>query len=37
MGLAIVRGLEATTVGQVHQSLFNLDLVREALSGDPDG
>ncbi len=35
--LAIVRGLEATTIGQVHQSLFNPDLVREALAGDPDG
>ena len=35
--LAIVRGLEVTTIGQVHQSLFNPDLVREALAGDPDG
>ena len=35
--LAIVRGLEVATVGQVHQSLFNPDLVREALAGDPDG
>ncbi len=35
--LAIVRGVEVTTVGQVHQSLFNPDLVREALAGDPDG
>ena len=35
--LAIVRGFEATTIGQVHQSLFNPDLVREALAGDPDG
>ena len=35
--LAIVRGVEATAVGQVHQSLFNPDLVREALAGDPDG
>ncbi len=35
--LALVRGLEATTIGQVHQSLFNPDLVREALVGDPGG
>ena len=35
--LAIVRGMEVTTIGQVHQSLFNPDLVREALAGDPDG
>jgi WD40 repeat protein len=35
--LAISRGFEATTIGQVHQSLFNPDLVREALAGDPDG
>jgi WD40 repeat protein len=35
--LAIVRGLDATTIGQVHQSLFNPDLVREALAGDRDG
>jgi WD40 repeat protein len=35
--LAIVRGLEVTTIGQVHQSLFNPDLVREALSGDTAG
>ena len=35
--LAIVRGVESTTIGQVHQSLFNPDLVREALAGDPDG
>lgn len=34
--LAIVRGLDVTTTGQVHQSLFNPDLVREALAGDPD-
>ena len=33
--LAIVRGLEVTTIAQVHQSLFNPDLVREALAGDP--
>ena len=35
--LSIVRGLEVTTIDQVHQSLFNPDLVREALAGDPDG
>jgi len=35
--LAIVRGLEVTTIGQIHQSLFNPDLVREALTGDAAG
>lgn len=35
--LTIARGLDVTTVGQVHQSLFNPDLVREALAGDADG
>ena len=35
--LSVVRGLEVTTIGQVHQSLFNPDLVHEAVSGDPDG
>jgi WD40 repeat protein len=35
--LAIVRGLEAASIGQVHQSLYNPDLVREALAGDPGG
>jgi WD40 repeat protein len=35
--MAIVRGLEPTTIGQVRQSLFSPDLVREALAGDPDG
>lgn len=35
--LAVVRGFDATTIGQVHQSLFNPDLVREALAGDPGG
>src|SRR5262249_36331835 len=35
--LIIVRGLDITTIGQVHQSLFNPDLVRETLAGDPDG
>jgi hypothetical protein len=27
--LSIVRGFDVTTIGQVHQSLFNPDLVRE--------
>ena len=35
--LTIVRGLDVTTIDQVHQSLFNPDLVREALAGDPNG
>jgi WD40 repeat protein len=35
--ITIVRGLDATIVDQVHQSLFNPDLVREALAGDPNG
>ena len=35
--LNIVRGLEATTISQVHQSLFSPDLVRASLMGDPDG
>jgi hypothetical protein len=35
--VAIVAGMEVTTIEQVHQSLFNPDLVREALAGDPDG
>ncbi len=35
--LAIVRGVESVTIGQVHQSLFNPDLVVEALAGDPGG
>ncbi len=35
--LAIVRGLEVTSIGRVYQSLFYPDLVREALAGDPDG
>ena len=33
--LAIVRSFSVTRIGQVHQSLFNPDLVREALAGDP--
>src|SRR5262249_52756817 len=32
--LAIVRGFEVTTIGQLHQSLYNPDLVREALADD---
>src|SRR5262249_37342564 len=35
--LSIVRGVELTTIDQVHQSLFNPDLLREALAGDPAG
>jgi WD40 repeat protein len=35
--LTIVRDLELTTIDQVHQSLFNPDLVRESLAGDPNG
>jgi WD40 repeat protein len=35
--LAIVRGLELTASGQVYQSLFDPDLVREMLADDPDG
>jgi WD40 repeat protein len=34
---SIVRGLNITTVDQVHQSLFNPDLVREVLASDPSG
>jgi WD40 repeat protein len=33
----IVRGMELFSIGQMHQSLFNPDLVREALAGDPGG
>jgi WD40 repeat protein/uncharacterized caspase-like protein len=35
--LALVQGFKVTTIGQVHQSLFNPDLVREALAGDLGG
>ena len=35
--LAISRGFEVTSIGQVYQSFYNPDLVREALSDDPDG
>jgi DNA-binding beta-propeller fold protein YncE len=34
--LSVVRGFDITTIGQVHQSLFNPDLVRAALAGDSD-
>jgi WD domain, G-beta repeat len=34
--LSVVRGLSAYGVDQMWQSLFNPDLVREKLSGDPD-
>jgi len=33
----LVRGFDVITIEQVRQSLFNPDLVREALDGDPDG
>jgi len=33
----LVRGFDVMTLGQVHQSLFSPDLVREALTGDPKG
>ncbi len=33
--ISLVRGLNVTTVQQIHQSLFAPDLVREALKGDP--
>jgi WD40 repeat protein len=32
----VVTGLELLSIRQVHQSLFNPDLVREALAGDPN-
>jgi hypothetical protein len=32
--LSIVRGLDVTKIVQVHQSLFNPDLVRQALAGN---
>jgi WD40 repeat protein len=35
--LSVVRGLDVSTVGQLHQSLFNPDLVRESLAHDPQG
>jgi hypothetical protein len=33
----LVRGFEVITLEQVHQSLFSPDLVREVLTGDPNG
>ena len=35
--LNLVRGLEVFSVDQVHDALFRPDLVREVLTGDPDG
>lgn len=35
--LSIVRGVQVTFIDQVYRSLFNPDLVREALAGDPNG
>ena len=35
--LSVVRGVEVTTIGQVHQSLFNPELVHASLVGDHDG
>src|SRR5262249_46178174 len=35
--ITMVRRREVTTIDQVHQSLFNPDLVREAFAGDPNG
>ncbi len=34
---SIVRGLHITKIDQVYQSLFEPDLVRDRLTGDPDG
>jgi WD40 repeat protein/uncharacterized caspase-like protein len=34
--LHLVRGQDVLSIGQVHQSLFNPDLLRENLAGDPD-
>jgi hypothetical protein len=33
----IVRGLEVTSIEQIYRSLFNPQLVRESVAGDPDG
>ena len=33
----LVRGLDVLSIGQLHQSVYNPDLVREALAGDPAG
>jgi WD40 repeat protein len=35
--LSVVRGLDVTGIDQVYQSLYRPELVREKLSGDPDG
>lgn len=35
--LSIKRGITSVGIGQVQQSLYNPDLVREVLAGDPDG
>lgn len=35
--LSAVRGFDVTNIGQIHQSLFNPDLLREGLAGDPVG
>jgi WD40 repeat protein len=35
--VAVVRGIEGYEIGQLWHSLFNPDLVREALAGDPSG
>lgn len=35
--LSVVRGFEAYSVDQIYQALFNPDLVREKLAGDPGG
>jgi len=35
--VGIVRGLEAYNIDQVYQALYDPDLVRESLAGDPDG
>jgi WD40 repeat protein len=35
--LAVVRGLQAYDINQMYQALYDPDLVREELSGDPDG
>lgn len=34
--VSVVSGLQVTLIDQIHQSLFNPDLVREALAGDPN-
>lgn len=35
--ITVVRDVTVTTIGQVHQALFNPDLLRQKLAGDPDG